>query len=131
MIEWDILVSAVLTLLAVQAIKFSWALYHGKVVWGDVLADGGVISAHTGAVSALCFSVYFVEGFSNLFFVSLVFSLIVLRDAIGVRRVARENARILDKEFKLKRHVSEGHSLREVLFGALLGGIVSVVVFVV
>ena len=128
----EILISVIVTIAAIQIIKLMYTvLRKTKVKWGDVLADGGIVSAHTGAVTALCFSIYFIEGVSNLFFVSLVFSLIVLRDAIGVRRIARENANIIDKRFKLKRNIKEGHSFVEILLGAIVGVIVLAVVFVV
>jgi len=126
-----IFVSALITIVVVQAIKLWWYSSGGKgVAWKEAFADGGIISAHSAIVSALCFSVYFAEGISNLFFVSLVFAMIVLRDAVGVRRIAKENAVILDKKFKLKRNIKEGHSVAEIFWGILVGGIVSALVVV-
>jgi acid phosphatase family membrane protein YuiD len=131
MIEWRILISVILALVLIQAMKILWRWLHKESIdWNEALADGGVVSAHMGIVSALCFSIYFAEGLSNLFFACVVFSLIVLRDSVGVRRVTRENAYILDKKFKLNRNIREGHSFREIVLGIVLGGIVSALVFV-
>jgi uncharacterized protein len=43
---------------------------------------GGMPSGHSASVSALILSVFFSEGFSSLFAITLVFSLIVLRDTM-------------------------------------------------
>lgn len=132
MIEWKIVISTIIALVIIQTVKFVWATSKKEQTkWKDAFADGGVVSAHCGVVSALCTSLYFDSGFSELFFVSFVFSLIVLRDAVGVRKITRENAHILDKKFKLNRNVKEGHTFREIVLGILVGFGVAVLVFVV
>src|SRR3990170_4411086 len=50
------------------------------------LAVGGMPSSHTALVTAVTVSVAFVEGFSSLFFVSLAFAVIVVHDALKVRK---------------------------------------------
>ncbi|MDR2096509.1 MAG: divergent PAP2 family protein [Treponema sp.] len=93
---------------------------------------GGMPSSHAALVSAMTTSVGFQEGIgSNLFMVSLFITLIVLRDAVGVRRASGIQGRTLNN---LGRNVSErigidyhpvkevyGHKPLEVAMGSLLG----------
>ena len=59
---------------------------------------GGMPSAHSAAVVALTLGVALTEGFKNpLFTACLVFALIVMYDATGVRRAAGKQAEILNK----------------------------------
>jgi len=93
---------------------------------------GGMPSSHSAVVCALTASVGFTEGItSNLFIFSFWFALVVLRDAVGIRRASGLQARALNH---LGRQVAEktgidfhsvkeiqGHTPLEVLVGALLG----------
>ena len=93
---------------------------------------GGMPSSHAAVVSAMTTSIAFVEGIaSNLFVFSFWFMLVVIRDAVGVRRSAGLLARALNN---LGRQISEkndvnfnpvkeiqGHTPLEVAVGILLG----------
>jgi len=93
---------------------------------------GGMPSSHAALVTSLCASVLLSEGIaSNLFIFSFWFALVVLRDAMGVRRSAGLMAKALndlgkqvsDKtgvEFHLVKEI-QGHSPPEVIVGGLLG----------
>ncbi|MFH1803093.1 MAG: divergent PAP2 family protein [archaeon] len=129
MVEWRIFTAVFLTVALIQIVKSFWsASKKEKVGLKSVWVDGGVVSAHSGAVAALCLSILLVEGLSNLFFVCLIFSIIVIRDAVGVRKIARENAKILNRKFRLKREVNEGHSFMEILRGVVVGLVVAFLV---
>ena len=95
---------------------------------------GGMPSSHSSTVSALTASVGIVYGVSStLFAISIVFAVIVMHDASGIRRSAGQQAsvinslrdtlnNILDKHFgdvQLKELL--GHTPIEVLIGALVG----------
>jgi len=93
-------------------------------------------SSHSAMVSAMAASVAFVEGIdSNLFVVTLMFALIVVRDALGVRRSSGIQARVLNwlgrqtaEKLKISFHpIKEvhGHSPLEVAVGAVLGIIIA------
>ena len=93
---------------------------------------GGMPSSHSAVVCALTTSVAFIEGIaSNLFVFSFWFALVVLRDALGVRRAAGLQARAINhlgkqaaEKLGLDFHpVKEiqGHSPLEVVVGGLLG----------
>jgi acid phosphatase family membrane protein YuiD len=93
---------------------------------------GGMPSSHAALVSSMTTAVAFQEGIgSNLFIISLWVALIVIRDALGVRRSSGIQARVLNL---LGRNVAErlnieyhpvkevqGHTPLEVVVGALLG----------
>lgn len=93
---------------------------------------GGMPSSHSALVVALTTSIALVEGTdSSIFTLSMFFSLIVIRDALGVRRAAGMQARAinaiqrdLEKRVKITPHpVKEvqGHTFPQVLVGGLLG----------
>jgi hypothetical protein len=59
---------------------------------------GGMPSAHSAAVTALTLGIVLTQGWNSpLFTISLVFALIVMYDATGVRRAAGKQAEILNK----------------------------------
>jgi acid phosphatase family membrane protein YuiD len=93
---------------------------------------GGMPSSHSALVCALTTSIAFIEGIaSNLFVFSFLFALVVLRDALGVRRAAglqaralnhlgRQTAEKLGLEFHAVKEI-QGHSPLEVVVGGFLG----------
>ena len=93
---------------------------------------GGMPSSHSAVVCSLTTSVGFNEGISsNLFVFCLVFALVVLRDALGVRRAAGLQAKALNdlgKQCAVKTGIDfhavkeiQGHTPLEVLVGVFLG----------
>lgn len=99
-----------------------------------MVSAGGMPSSHTAFVTALTTSVGRVSGWdSPELAVSLVFSLIIMYDAAGVRRAAGKQARILNQIMDHLQHggklTSEkeklkellGHTPIEVMAGAVLG----------
>jgi acid phosphatase family membrane protein YuiD len=93
---------------------------------------GGMPSSHSAIVCSLTTSTGIVEGIaSNLFIFCLVFSMIVLRDALGVRRASGLQAKALNTlgkqtagkiglEFNAVKEI-QGHTPLEVLVGGVLG----------
>lgn len=64
---------------------------------GLILGTGSMPSSHSAAVCALTTAVGLVEGVTSIFFaMSLVFSIIIMFDATGIRREAGEHAVILN-----------------------------------
>ena len=96
-------------------------------------ADGGMPSAHTASVTAVTIAAGFQEGFSSaLFAVCVIFSCVVIHDAVGVRREAGKQGKIINEILRwpeaqpesaasgdLKERI--GHSPLEVAAGALIG----------
>ena len=99
---------------------------------------GGMPSSHAAVVTSMTVAVAFHEGIgSNLFAVSLVIAMVVMRDAMGVRRsvglqasslnlLGRHSSERLGLEFSPLKEI-RGHAPLEVVVGALLGLIISAV----
>ncbi|OGC29457.1 hypothetical protein A2311_06635 [candidate division WOR-1 bacterium RIFOXYB2_FULL_48_7] len=70
----------------------------GKFNLWHFFEAGGMPSAHSASVTACTLAVGLTQGWqSPLFTISLVFALIVMYDATGVRRAAGKQAEILNK----------------------------------
>ena len=96
------------------------------------VSSGGMPSSHTALVVALTTRVGLIEGIDSTFFaISLVFSLIVMYDAAGVRRAvgiqAQKLNELLDNFYDTHRINNRklreilGHTPLEVLGGLILG----------
>jgi len=143
--ENKIFLSTLLSLCSAQTLKVVVYIIHNRTRKIRELAEilmwrtGGMPSSHAAVVSSLVTSVAFVDGISNLFIFSFWFALVVLRDALGVRRSAGLMAKALNslgKQASEKagldfRHVKEiqGHTPLEVAAGCLLGGSIAVGLF--
>ena len=126
-----------------QATFISWAvaqllkvlvelLWRHKLNLRLLTSAGGMPSSHSASVCALTAAIALREGTgSTLFVLSLVFAIIVMYDAAGVRRAASIQARILNQiidELFQGHPISEtrlreliGHTPIEVFAGAVLG----------
>ncbi len=96
------------------------------------VGTGGMPSSHAAAVSALATSVGLYAGLTSpIFAIALVFAIVVLFDAQGVRRSSGQQAEILNKildDIYWKHRIKEdrlkellGHTPVEVLTGTALG----------
>ena len=98
-----------------------------KFSFNDLIVTGGMPSTHSALVSSLAVVIFLEQGLSALFFVVLTFSLIVLRDSMGVRRSVGEEGKAIEKIIKYEKikinrfHYSLGHSPVEVLAGLVIG----------
>ena len=103
---------------------------------------GGMPSSHSSSVTALTLGIGLTEGWgSPLFTISLVFAIIVMYDATGVRRSAGKQALILNKIIddmypneriqKGKLREILGHDPIEVFAGAVLAVVVTLVSYYV
>ena len=128
------LATAIIGWFAAQLIKVILVLIEDKKLdFGRFIGSGGMPSSHSALVTALATAVCITEGYSStMFAIAVVFALVVMYDAAGVRRAAGQQAKILNKivedwgkatysdtEKKLKELL--GHTPKEVFVGALLG----------
>ncbi len=109
---------------------------HKTLSLRDLVVTGGMPSSHSAFVVSLATIIYLQEGTSTAFAVSLVFALVVLRDAFGVRRSVGEEGLMINQvlsklKIKTKTHFSLGHTPWQVVVGALIGFLVAVLVDVV
>lgn len=111
--------------------KFDFRLFVGT---------GGMPSSHTAAVSAITTTVGLYSGWdSPVFMVSLCYAIIVISDALGVRRAAGKQAVLLNKildeiehgKFKYEKRLKEllGHTPMEAFAGILIGIIFPILIF--
>lgn len=124
-----------------QAIKIITKWCESKRFdWYILFESGGMPSAHSSFVTALCTGLYFDQGITPLFVASCVFSMIILRDSMGIRRAAGEHAQLLNlllREVKKTKQIKAqqvkvllGHTPTQVVVGTFLGFIVALLVSV-
>ena len=110
-----------------------------------LFGDGGMPSGHSATVMSLATIVGLTDGFGSITFaIAMVFAIVVMHDATGVRREAGKQARMIlsmgevlgdylaekdrnIKDEKLK--VLVGHTPLQVICGALLGFAIAIAYF--
>ena len=113
-------------------------------IWGT----GGMPSSHSALVCALTVGTIKIYGFASpIFAITLMFSLVILRDALGVRRQVGEHAKALNMLFiefidiiekqetnkekadKFGKIFSEmmGHTPLQVFMGSALGVVIGII----
>jgi uncharacterized protein len=133
-----IFLSAFFSLFITQLIKAIISLFRSKAkslreVFVTLLwKTGGMPSSHAALTTSISTSIAIVDGInSSIFILSLFFCLVVIRDAMGVRRSAGMIARslnLLGRELSEKQAYNfhpvkevNGHTPTEVVVGVLLG----------
>jgi len=131
-----IFVSAACGWMVAQVLKtIIHLILNKKFIAERLVGGGGMPSSHSATVCALSTATYFYYGADSFeFAIALVLSLIVMYDAMGVRRETGIHASVLNEmletfekmghrdlsaEDKLKEFV--GHTPLQVLIGAILG----------
>ena len=131
----EILVSAVVGWLVAQILKtLIHLLITKKFVAERLVGTGGMPSSHSATVCGLATAVGINEGLGSVYFaIAVVFAIVVMYDALGVRRETGKQAKVINEmielfanmgnemsaEERLKEFV--GHSPFQVLVGALIG----------
>jgi acid phosphatase family membrane protein YuiD len=127
-----VLVSVVLALTAAQGMKMVLIVvrHHQRLHLEDIVVTGGMPSAHSATVTALCLSILWTEGWRNpIFVLSAVLAVVVIRDALGVRRTAGEEGKTINSIIRLAHvrtplvHYSLGHTPTEVAVGIAIGAL--------
>ncbi len=127
-------------LFTAQALKVVFSVFtEKKVNFRRFLDTGSMPSSHTSSVVSLATAIFIQEGGQSAIFVlSLVFAVVVMYDATGVRRAAGKQASVLNKiaenirkkeghkiiDENLKEFL--GHTPIEVFAGAILGVVVAI-----
>lgn len=113
------------------------AIVYKKWDFKRFFGDGGMPSAHTATVSSLAAFAGIAHGLASFeFAVCAILTIVICRDAVGVRYETGKQAQIINElrqmmeskataEIKLKEFV--GHTPLQVLMGALLGIVVAIV----
>ncbi len=139
-----ILVSAVTGWFVAQVLKTIIHLIISKQFSAErLVGSGGMPSSHSSTVCALVAATYMEHGLAGYeFAVAATFAIVVMYDAMGVRRETGRQAKILNEmigvftdmgssfktpEEKLKEFV--GHTPLQVLMGAILGILIAVLIY--
>lgn len=148
------LLAALFGILIAQFVKIPIHFIATKEMdWGLFTSTGGMPSSHSAAVSALTTSIGFEYGLlSPLFAICVIFSVIVMFDATGIRYQAGQQAVVINqmrkdfqtfiiksKESPDKNPVQKiedlktllGHRPIEVFFGCLTGILISIIIYTV
>ena len=113
-----------------------------KIDFSKLLTDGGMPSSHSATVCSLATIVALESSVaSTQFAIALILAVIVMHDASGVRYAAGKHAEILnlviEKDENLKENLNKnkkltellGHTKLEVIAGAIIGIILSVIIY--
>ena len=119
------------------------AIVNKKFSLDRLVGDGGMPSGHSATVTALAVMCGLTEGFgSTVFGLAMIFAIVVMHDAMGVRREAGKHARSIisiveqlndyfsehdDKIKTEKLKVLVGHTPLQVVVGSLLGAVIALV----
>ena len=132
-----ILITGAVAWVSAQIIKMVlFVIVNRTVDISRLFGDGGMPSSHSATVTSVALSVGLVEGFDTpVFAVAFFLAVIVMHDAMGVRRETGKQAKVINDmialvydegispEEKLKEFV--GHSPSQVVAGFALGVIIA------
>lgn len=112
-----------------QLIKLVTSTFRGSFNLKVLYASGGMPSGHTALIVAISTTIGLLEGVdSSIFGLALALSMIIIYDALGVRRASGIQALAISMLYREGRHDipkglgwSNGHTAKEVIAGALLG----------
>ena len=130
--KYKFIIIPFLGLVISQIIKFILESIKYKRLCLERILDGsgGMPSTHSSFVSSLTTSIYLEFGLSSVYFaISLIFSLVIIYDSMGVRYEAGKQAEVLNdivEKINFNNKIKElkekvGHKPIEVLCGVLLG----------
>ena len=124
----------------IQTFKVVYELVKTKKFnFKRIVGAGGMPSSHSAVVTTLAAMIGKSEGFDTpIFALSLIFALVVMYDAAGVRRAAGKQASLLNKivetpglsSVQVQERLVEvlGHTPLQVLVGAIIGIVVGLLV---
>lgn len=130
--QYRYLIVPFVTWFCVQTFKVLWELATTKKFnFKRIIGAGGMPSSHTAIVVSITTMVGRSQGINSVIFaVSLIFSLVVMYDACGVRRQAGKQARILNDivntpglstvQVREKLVEALGHTPLQVIVGAIV-----------
>ncbi len=141
MIVPKLLLIPVIAVAVTQVIKFIIEAIRHELRWSSLLEYGGMPSAHTAFVVALDTVIWKQEGLTSAAFaVAVVFSMLIIRDAIGLRQVLGLHGRTLNmlinelpdqEEQKFPQRLLErlGHTPLQAFVGGVIGLVLGIVLY--
>jgi uncharacterized protein len=136
----EILILPLISILVAQFLKFIIRPNRQKFSFKSLASYSGMPSGHSSLVSSLVVIVGLREGINSpLFAISFILAIIIIRDALGLRRYLGEHGRMLnilvndlkdDNVLEQKYpHLLEriGHTPWQVAAGCLIGSLISLI----
>ena len=136
------LICPIVGFILAQGTKVLIKSFSHKITWQDIFAYSDMPSGHTAVVVSLVVILGLKLGIdSPIFATAFVFATIVIVDAIGLRNYLGQHGKtlnilvkdlkedeFLDRSYpKLLEHI--GHTPLQVIIGALVGAITSIVIY--
>lgn len=142
MLHNRILISALIGWCVAQILKTGIHMYFTKAFVAErLVGSGGMPSSHSSTVCALATATGISYGLGSFeFAITTIFAIVVMYDAIGVRRETGIQAKVLNEMMDLFANMNKnltvadklkefvGHTPLQVLMGALLGILIAVLV---
>ena len=140
----EILIAPLVAALIAQLSKVLVRTNKQKLSWSVLWVYSGMPSGHAAITVALTTIIGLEKGFDYPgFAITLVFTLLVLRDAIGLRRQLGNQGSVLnelvddleDDNYLDKRYPQLleriGHTPAQIIVGSLVGGLVAVFIYLI
>lgn len=142
--SYHILILPLISALTAQMLKIFIKSNHTKLSFKNLVAYSGMPSGHSAIIISLATIIGLEEGISSpLFAMSVVLSIIIIRDALGIRRYLGEhgktlnilvkdlaNDNVLEQKYPhLLEHI--GHTPLQVLIGSLIGFTISIIGYII
>lgn len=141
---YNILLLPIISGLIAQFLKLFFKTNEQKLNFKNLLSYAGMPSGHSAMVVSLATIIGLEQGFySPLFALSLIFAIIVIRDAVGLRRYLGQHGKTLnalvkdlDEDEMLDNNYPRlleliGHTPTQVIVGGLIGLIVSCIGYMI
>lgn len=142
----SILLAGLLAWVIAQILKaLTYLIVNRKFQFERLFGDGGMPSGHSATVTSVAVMTGLQNGFdSGVFAVAAILAIVVMHDAMGVRRETGKQAKAINEmqdfinkmsgkeltdEEKLKEFV--GHTPLQVVMGAILGLAVGIVIHLI
>jgi len=137
-----LVLSPILAFSLAQGLKIILRSFRRKVTWRDIFAYSDMPSGHTAVVIALTTIIALSHGLNSTFFaIALVFSTIVIVDAIGLRNYLGQHGKTINvlvkdledddylDNFYPKQLEKIGHTPLQVIIGAVIGSSTSLIMY--
>lgn len=96
-----------------------------------IFGMGGMPSTHSTLVSSVSTIIYLNYGMSSFFSVTLIFSLIVIYDSIGIRYESGKHAKIINEIVGCELEENIGHKPIEMFVGIILGIVITLILHLI
>jgi acid phosphatase family membrane protein YuiD len=137
------LIAPIIAWAVAQVLKiFTYLIVEKEFVLKRLVSDGGMPSAHSATVIALAVMSGWTQGFgSAAFAIAMILAVVIMRDAVGVRRESgvnasiikllakRSNSNLKDGEEHIKTDMLKelvGHTPLQVACGCIIGLLVGI-----